>query len=134
MTNQLESNVNKAFEIINNNNLGFGWKNEAKRNFDGTYIKGECFDYILLKKDKTICFDCKETTKDIWSIKQKDVLQAVNLKKASNFNSEAFFLIYFKSINKIIKLDIHSFFKIWPKRKSIKWVDGIIFDIQKEWF
>lgn len=126
--NVLENNIDKLIKYINENNLGFGWKNHPNRTHEGTYKQGECFDYVIINSNGVFCFDAKETIKDRWVIKAKDIKQGANLEKVSTYGHDCFFLIYFKQFKEIKKVPITIFNEILKTRKYIKSTDCINFN------
>jgi penicillin-binding protein-related factor A (putative recombinase) len=127
MKNYLENQIDKLITWIIENNLGFGWKNHPLRNHQGVYIDGEPFDYTIMTKKGFFCFDTKETKKNTWSILDKDIKQACNLHKCSKFGAASFFLIYFITSKKLLKIDIDKFLAIISERKHIKMSECIEF-------
>jgi penicillin-binding protein-related factor A (putative recombinase) len=126
--NFLESQINKVIKYINENRLGFGWKNYPNRNYQGVFLEGEPFDYCIITKDKTYCFDCKQTELPSWHILKKDVIQVLNLNKIDACGRDAFFLIYFILENKLMRIDVKNVLKILSDRKNIKVGDCDIFN------
>ena len=91
-----EKQIEKIIEYIEN--LGFhGHKNYAKRLEDGTYIKGESFDYEIFLPNRHDCFDAKQCSTNTWHIKPKDIKQTNELKKCKNAGCNAYFLICFEN-------------------------------------
>lgn len=131
MNNYLENQIDKLIKYINSNGLGFGWKNHPNRNFQGTYLSGEPFDYCILTGSKKVCFDAKETIKSTWAIKPKDITQASNLYKVSQAGIEVYFVIYFITEKKLMKIDIDNFLKILMDRKNIKIDDCAIWNYKE---
>jgi penicillin-binding protein-related factor A (putative recombinase) len=129
MNNYLESQIDKLIAHINDNELGFGWKNHPNRTYNGTFISGEPFDYCIFTKSKKVCFDAKETDKAVWNIQKKDIIQAKNLYKVSLASGiEAFFLIYFITSKSLVRIKINDFLNILAERKHIKQSDCQIWD------
>lgn len=117
-----EKQIEKIIEYIEE--LGFhGHKNYAKRLQDGTYIKGESFDYEIFLPDRHDCFDAKECDTDTWHIFKKDIKQVNELKKCKNAGCNAYFLVCFnnkKNIEiKMIDVDI-VIDSLKANKKSIK--------------
>lgn len=114
-----EKQIEKVIEYIEQ--LGFhGHKNQAQRLQDGTYIKGEVFDYEIFLPNRHDCFDAKQCDTDTWHIKPKDVKQTNELKKCKNAGCNAYFLICFE--NKYVKqLDVDLVIEyLKQNKKSIK--------------
>lgn len=131
MNNYLESQINKLVSQINDKKLGFGWKNHPNRTHDATYLQGEPFDYCILTKKVKICFDAKETDKAVWNIAKKDIVQAKNLYLASLSGVECFFLIYFITQKKLVRIKIDKFLEILAERKHIKITDCQSWDYRR---
>lgn len=91
-----EKQINKVCHYINSIG-GFASKLSPERLYDGTYIKGEAFDYIVLMKEYKACFDAKYISGTVWRMQQKDIKQCNNLKKCKNAGLQAYFLICFES-------------------------------------
>lgn len=90
-----EKQINKVCDYINAKG-GFAHKLAPERNFEGIYLKGEPFDYILFLKDYKAAFDAKEIKGSTWRILDKDIKQANNLKRCKNVGLKAYFLICFE--------------------------------------
>lgn len=114
-----EKQIEKVIEYIEK--LGFhGHKNYAKRLQNGTYIKGESFDYEIFLPNRHDCFDTKECNTDTWHILKKDIKQVNELKKCKNAGCNAYFLICFNNIEiKMIDVDI-VINNLKTNKKSIK--------------
>lgn len=135
MNNILEYSIDKLIKNLIDSKKGFGWKNHPNRNYKGTYIIGEPFDYCIITPNKIHVFDTKITSKsNTWSILKKDKKQAINLKKCSelNPNVNSYFLIYFKVEHKIKKIMMDDLFKILKVRQHVKINDCLEFNIKKE--
>lgn len=99
-----EKEIEKVIDYVEK--LGFhGHKNYPKRLENGTYIKGESFDYEIFLPYRHDCFDAKECKTDTWRIKLKDIKQCNELKKCKNAKCNAYFLICFESKD-IRQLDV----------------------------
>lgn len=100
-----EAQIDKVIEYIEKK--GFhGHKNNPQRLEDGTYIKGECFDYEIFLPNRHDCFDAKQCKDDKWHILKKDIKQANELKKCKNAGCNSYFLICFSYKNvKMIDVD-----------------------------
>lgn len=128
MKNYLENEVNKLLNYINSNNYGLGFKLHPNRNYDGIYIQGELFDYILFTKKQIYAFDAKQTISNKWRLQKKDKKQLSNLLKIKPFNVKSFFLIYFITQNKLMKIEAEKVLFLIPDRKYITESDCKIFD------
>ena len=114
-----EMQINKVCEYINRIG-GFAHKLCAERTIQGTFVKGEPFDYIILTKDYKATFDAKQCKTNTWHIVQKDIKQANELKKCKNAGCNAYFLICFE--NKDVRMiDVDDVIDILKQnKKSIK--------------
>ena len=90
-----ERQINKVCEYINSIG-GFAHKLCAERNIQGTFIKGEPFDYIVLMKEYKAVFDAKECKTRKWRMVEKDIKQCDEMKKCKNAGLKAYFLICFE--------------------------------------
>ncbi len=129
--NYLEIQIDKIIKHINENELGFGWKNHPNRTFTGQYKEGETFDYTIFTKTKKMVFDAKETDKNKWQVLDKDKKQAINLLKCQKIGVNAFFLIFYIKDKKLVKININDFFSILPHRKYIMQSDCKEVDINE---
>lgn len=101
-----EKQIEKVIDYIEK--IGFhGHKNYSKRLQDGTYLKGECFDYEIFLPNRHDCFDAKQCETDTWHILKKDIKQTNELKKCKNAGCNAYFLICFEGHDvRMIDVDI----------------------------
>ena len=76
---------------------GHAHKNYAERLQDGTYIKGEPFDYEIFLPNYKAVFDAKECKTRKWHMVEKDIKQCDELKKCKNTGLKAYFLICFQN-------------------------------------
>ena len=93
---QFENQIKKVCEYVEAIG-GHAHKNHAERLQDGTYIKGEPFDYEIFLPNYKAVFDAKECKTDAWHIVKKDIKQANELKKCKNAGCNAYFLICFEN-------------------------------------
>ena len=101
---EFENELNRLAKFINSRS-GHMHKNHANRTEAGTWLEGEPFDYEILLKGKLYCFDAKECSKGRWSLQNAKLNQLNNLLACKKNGAEAYFLVWFKKINKIIKYD-----------------------------
>lgn len=113
----LEAEINKLVEYINASG-GHAHKNHAERLSDGTYIRGEPFDYEIFLRDYKAVFDAKECHELKWRLKEKDIVQMENLKHCKNSGLDAFFLIYFYPIKKLKKIDVDKVIEVLSSGKK----------------
>ena len=125
--NQLEK-VCKYVEAIG----GHAHKNHPERLQDGTYIKGEPFDYEIFIPNRHDCFDAKQCKTNTWKIVEKDIKQANELKKCKNAGLNAYFLICFE--NKDVRaIDVDDVIKVLKQnKKSIKNINLKEWDLLEE--
>jgi hypothetical protein len=97
-----EKQVEKVADYINTSG-GHAHKNHAERTIEGTYIKGEPFDWEMFIPNYHCAFDTKECKDDTWHMQPKDIVQAENLKHCKNAGLEAYFLSI-STIKKLSKL------------------------------
>ncbi len=120
---KFEQQIQKVLDYVNSIG-GHAHKNHPERTVDGTYIKGEVFDYEVFLPHYKACFDAKEVETDTWRMQQKDIIQAENLKHCKNAGISAYFLIYFKSKG-VLQIDVDKVIEILKKgKKSISWTLG----------
>lgn len=75
---------------------GHAHKNHPERTIDGTYIKGEPFDYEIFLPNYKAVFDAKECKTKKWHMVDKDIRQCNEMKKCKNAGLKAYFLICFE--------------------------------------
>lgn len=75
---------------------GHAHKNQPERTIDGTYIKGEPFDYEIFLPNYKAVFDAKECKTKKWHMVDKDIRQCNEMKKCKNAGLKAYFLICFE--------------------------------------
>ena len=86
---------------------GHAHKNNPERLQDGTYIKGEPFDYEIFLPNYKAVFDAKECKTRKWQMVEKDIKQCNEMKKCKNTGFKAYFLICFEGHDvRMIDVDI----------------------------
>ena len=101
----LETQLDRLCDRINA--MGYhAHKNHPKRLADGTRVQGEPFDYEILLPGYYACFDAKECHAENWRMQKKDIVQAENLKHCKDAGCDAFFLIYFFSAKRLLRIDV----------------------------
>lgn len=125
-----EKQIEKVIEYVEQ--LGFhGHKNYANRLLDGTYIKGESFDYEIFLPNRHDCFDAKEAKTDIYHIVKKDIKQINELKKCKNAGCNAYLLICFERKD-VRMIDVDVIINLLKNnKKSIKREDNPSWDLIK---
>lgn len=130
MINYLESQIDKLIHRIDQ--MGYhAHKNNAERSHQGNYISGEAYDYDMFLPGYIACFDAKSTSKQGYSIVDKDIKQINYLKKCKKSGADAFFLIYFSKTKKLLKFDVDILIKILEKTKTIHEEHGVKWDIEQ---
>lgn len=132
MKNEFETHINRLITAINKSKKGFGWQNYPNRLHKGQYIKGEPFDFIIISKNYSCCFDAKMTKLDHYKIEKKDIAQAHNLLQVWKTGIDAFFLIYFLNNKDYGRLNILNFYKILEDRKYIQFSDCDNFRLERK--
>ena len=80
-------------------------KNHVHRTESGLYLEGEPFDYEVIANGHFHCFDAKECSAKSWSLKNAKLNQVNSLCMCKNNGAQAYFLVWFKTLNKIIRFD-----------------------------
>ena len=80
-------------------------KNHARRTEQGVYLEGEPFDYEVLSSGVLHCFDAKECTTPRWNLKNAKLSQLNNLLVCQKNGAQAYFLVWYRNINAIIRYD-----------------------------
>lgn len=107
----------------------YGQKNHAKRLHDGTFVSGEAFDYLIICKGKTYCFDAKESKTEKWSLQNAKLNQIKYLKISENNGAESFFLVYFYGSNQLIRFNIDVIINaLTLKQRTLTADKGVPFD------
>lgn len=105
-------------------------KNHPKRLGNGTRVQGEPFDYEILLPRWHACFDAKECHGSRWHMQKKDILQAENLKHCKNAGCDAFFLIYFFPLKRLVKVDVDQVIAVLEQgSRTVDAAQGGVFDI-----
>lgn len=94
----LEKNINALMSKLDL----FFVKIPCLRSHNGKYLKGEPFDYIVIKEGTTYCFDAKECHQKTLYESQIKLDQFNEMLKAEKHGAKVFFMIYFVK-NKTIK-------------------------------
>lgn len=89
---EFENQIKKVCGYINKSG-GFAHKFCPERTADGTYVRGEPFDYMVITNSYKAVFDAKECSGNKWSMRKKDIKQCNELKKCKNAGFSAYFLI-----------------------------------------
>lgn len=81
-------------------------KNHAHRTESGVYLEGEPFDYEVFSNGHVHCFDAKECATKSWSLKNAKLSQINSLSMCQKNGAQAYFLVWFKALNKIVRFDV----------------------------
>ncbi len=92
---QFENQIKKVCDYVEAIG-GHAHKNHPERLQDGTYIKGEPFDYEIFLPNYKAVFDAKECKTKKWHMVDKDIRQCDEMKKCKNAGLKAYFLICFE--------------------------------------
>lgn len=130
--NKFEAQINKVVEYV----LSQGYeahKNYANRTVDGTYIKGEPFDFEIFIKGLWLCFDAKECHSKRWQLTNAKPEQVYHLLRCKKAGFDAFFYVYFVEDKKLVKFDAEYINNLIIKKyKSVSADDGVVYDLGKE--
>lgn len=96
---------------------GHAHKNHPARTAEGTYLKGEPYDYEAFLPEYKCVFDAKKSATDTWRMLKKDVIQANNLMKCANAGLHAYFLICFEN-REVRQIDIREVVKVLQQGKK----------------
>ena len=126
-----ERQIEKVCEYVEKKG-GHAHKNHPARTTEGTYLKGEPFDYEIFIPGYHCVFDAKKSATDVWHMLKKDIVQADNLYRCRKAGLEAYFLICFE--NKDVKqVDIEKVIAVLETgKKSIPKSLGREWELLKE--
>lgn len=121
---EFENELNRVSKYLNANGIHMH-KNHARRTEQGIYLEGEPFDYEVISGGIIHCFDAKECSQDSWILKNAKLNQLNNLLVCRKNGAQAYFLVWFKKTNQIIRFDAEVIQKALTEgRKSIKAGEG----------
>lgn len=123
---EFENELNRVAKYLNSIGIHMH-KNHARRTESGVYIEGEPFDYEVISSGVIHCFDAKECTAKAWNLSNAKLSQLNNLLVCQKNGAQAYFLVWFKVFNKIIRFDV-DFIKsaLIDGKKSLKPEEGKI--------
>ena len=101
---EFENELNRVSKYLNSIGIHMH-KNHAKRTESGVYLEGEPFDYEVISNGTIHCFDAKECSSKTWNLKNAKLSQLNNMLVCQKNGAQAYFLVYFKEINEIIRFD-----------------------------
>ena len=80
-------------------------KNYARRTSSGIYLDGEPFDFEVFHNGVFTTFDAKECAGERWSLKNAKPHQIKNLLACAKNGARAYFLVWFRKLDKIVRFD-----------------------------
>lgn len=101
----LEKAVKKLFERYESYGIHCQ-QNHPEQLHDGTLVKRHGFDFQIFYNGKFIAFDAKECAKGVWYLDKAKIHQIKALFDVFNNGGEAFFLVYFTGVKKLIKFHV----------------------------
>ena len=102
---EFENELNRLSKYLNSIGIHMH-KNHAKRTENGVYLEGEPFDYEVLKDGELHVFDAKECAGKRWSLSNAKLSQLNNMLVCRKNGAQAYFLVWFRLSNKIIRFDV----------------------------
>ena len=99
-----EAELDRLSKYLNANGVHMH-KNHAKRTEQGVYLEGEPFDYEVFSHGVIHCFDAKECASSRWNLKNAKLSQLNNLLMCQKNGAQAYFLVWYKEKNLIIRFD-----------------------------
>ena len=99
-----EAELDRLSKYLNANGVHMH-KNHAKRTEQGVYLEGEPFDYEVFSHGVIHCFDAKECAGSRWNLKNAKLSQLNNLLMCQKNGAQAYFLVWYKEKNLIIRFD-----------------------------
>ena len=99
-----EAELDRLSKYLNANGVHMH-KNHAKRTEQGVYLEGEPFDYEVFSHGVIHCFDAKECAGSRWNLKNAKLSQLNNLLMCQKNGAQAYFLVWYKERNLIIRFD-----------------------------
>ena len=99
-----EAELDRLSKYLNANGVHMH-KNHAKRTEQGVYLEGEPFDYEVFSHGVVHCFDAKECAGSRWNLKNAKLSQLNNLLMCRKNGAQAYFLVWYKARNLIIRFD-----------------------------
>lgn len=123
--NDFENELNRVSKYLNANGIHMH-KNHAKRTEQGIYLEGEPFDYEVISGGVIHCFDAKECSSDRWNLSNAKLNQLNNLLVCQKNGAQAYFLVWYRNKNEIIRFDAELVKqKLTEGKKSLTPEEGI---------
>ena len=101
---EFENELNRLSKYLNAKGIHMH-TNQPDRTESGLYLEGEPFDYEVVSGGKLHCFDAKECAGNRWSLSNAKLNQLNNLLVCQKNGAQAYFLVWFRNVNKIIRFD-----------------------------
>ena len=121
---EFEAELNRVSKYLNANGIHMH-KNHARRTEQGIYLEGEPFDYEVISGGVIHCFDAKECAGDRWSLSNAKLSQLNNLLVCWRNGAQAYFLVWYRKINAVIRFDAELVRqKLVDGKKSLKAEEG----------
>ena len=124
---EFEAELNRVSKYLNANGIHMH-KNHAKRTEQGVYLEGEPFDYEVISGGIIHCFDAKECAGSRWNLKNAKVSQLNNLLVCQKNGAQAYFLVWYRNKNAIIRFDAELI-----KQKLIDGIKSLTPEDGKSW-
>lgn len=98
----LERAIRKLFESYESRGIHCQ-QNHPEQLHDGTLVGRHGFDFQILHRGKFFAFDAKECALNTWPINKAKLHQLKALLEVHKNFGEAFFLVYFTTLKKLVK-------------------------------
>ena len=82
-------------------------QNHPRQLHDGTLVERHGFDFQILYNTRFYAFDAKECAKKRWPLDKATLHQLKALYDVENHGGEAFFLVHFTTLHKLVKYPAH---------------------------
>ena len=122
---ELENELNRLSKYLNANGIHMH-KNYPRRTEQGIYLEGEPFDYEVISCGEIHCFDAKECSGNSWDLRNAKMNQLNNLLACRKNGAQAYFLVWFRKTNDLVRLDAEKVKEaLTDGKKSMKPEEGI---------
>ena len=101
---EFENELNRVSKYLNSKGIHMH-KNHAHRTESGLYLEGEPFDYEVISNGHFFCFDAKECASKRWNLSNAKLHQLNNLLICAKNGAQAYFLVWFRESNKVVRFD-----------------------------
>ena len=101
---EFEAELGRVSQYLNSKGIHMH-KNYPKRTVQGLYLEGEPFDYEVMKGGEVHCFDAKECAGVRWNLSNAKMSQLNNLLICAKNGARAYFLVWYRAMNKIVRYD-----------------------------